>query len=551
MDDQDTLIAGRITIKTIKRWILIILTVLAIYLFGFSLWSSWQEPRIQSSIELYQTNLLLQALEGQNPDQTENSSRQMPSPLVALLGQEKPYQAALKDYLKSRTSLQNAIDQKIQTYQFALKRDELSDALNAPNRVQRTPLPEYLQLFSKLNQLDLRLGILQAHEQQIPAALKTWNAIVRRTDTLPAPQSGDRIDNMAKPLDPVTEATAQVLIGLWSDLPQLLPEAETQLQDHLNGWFRYQALNKLYQLQQRSDALATLQTTAEAAAENALVKLAIANTGPGIGLLGGIGLLIFVTGQRLLKGREAWIAKNADERWSPPWDGEIVWQVMILTFFLVGQVLIPLGFEILGIKTSSQDQRATALVILANYTLFSLGGVLILWGSLKPFLPLPKDWFNLHWRDRWFSWGLGGYLVALPLVVFISVINERIWQGQGGSNPLLPIALNNRDPIALVCFLFTAAIAAPVFEELMFRGFLLPSLTRYFSVRGSIGLSSLLFAIAHLSLSEILPLTTLGIVLGVVYTRSRNLLAPMLLHSLWNSGTLLTLFILGSGAQAG
>ena len=81
----------------------------------------------------------------------------------------------------------------------------------------------------------------------------------------------------------------------------------------------------------------------------------------------------------------------------------------------------------------------------------------------------------------------------------------------------------------------------------MFRGFLLPSLTRYMPVWGAIVTSSLVFAIAHLSLSEVLPLATLGIVLGIVYTRSRNLLAPMIVHSLWNSGTLLSLVILGSG----
>ncbi len=81
---------------------------------------------------------------------------------------------------------------------------------------------------------------------------------------------------------------------------------------------------------------------------------------------------------------------------------------------------------------------------------------------------------------------------------------------------------------------------------MLFRGFLLPSLTRYLPVWGAILVSSLLFAVAHLSLSEILPLTTLGIVLGVVYTRSRNLLASMLIHSLWNGGTLLSLFLLGS-----
>jgi len=38
-------------------------------------------------------------------------------------------------------------------------------------------------------------------------------------------------------------------------------------------------------------------------------------------------------------------------------------------------------------------------------------------------------------------------------------------------------------------------------------------------------------------------------VLGVVYTRSRNLLAPMLLHSAWNSITMLGLFLLGSSAN--
>ena len=58
--------------------------------------------------------------------------------------------------------------------------------------------------------------------------------------------------------------------------------------------------------------------------------------------------------------------------------------------------------------------------------------------------------------------------------------------------------------------------------------------------------SSLIFSIAHLSLSEVLPLTALGMVLGFVYSRSRSLLAPMFLHSLWNGGTLLSLFVLGS-----
>jgi len=109
--------------------------------------------------------------------------------------------------------------------------------------------------------------------------------------------------------------------------------------------------------------------------------------------------------------------------------------------------------------------------------------------------------------------------------------------------------LEEGDRVSLAIFLFTAAIAAPIFEETLFRGFLLPSLTRYLPVWGAIVVSSLIFAIAHLSVSEVLPLTVLGSVLGFVYTRSRNLLSPMLLHSLWNSVTMVGLFILGSGTH--
>ncbi|HHP7231092.1 MAG TPA: lysostaphin resistance A-like protein, partial [Xenococcaceae cyanobacterium] len=180
--------------------------------------------------------------------------------------------------------------------------------------------------------------------------------------------------------------------------------------------------------------------------------------------------------------------------------------------------------------------------------LMAAGGIIVLYLSLKSFFPLPETWFKVKFNSNWFLWGFGGYLVAIPAVLLISLINQQIWQGQGGSNPLLYLALQAQDTVALTIFFITASLAAPIFEEIMFRGFLLPSLTRYLSVSTSIMLSGLLFAVAHLSLSEVLPLTVLGIILGVVYTRSRNLLAPMLLHSLWNSGTLLSLFILGSGS---
>jgi hypothetical protein len=394
------------------------------------------------------------------------------------------------------------------------------------------------QVKQLIDELDLRLGILQAQQGQTDAAIKSWSKLSNQS-------SVDTID----PPEASLAQTAAVLMGLWSEPPRLLPDAEPQIQKNLDSWFRYRALTQLYQLQQRQDALLSLQAKEQEIAEQAIFKLAVIGGIPGFGGLLGVGLLLFVLAQRLLQGNRSLLATNGDVPWETPWDWEIVWQVLILGFFFIGQLLLPVLFEVLGFNPASFTVRMQAFYVLISYLLMALGGLLVLYFSIKPFLPLPDDWFRFKLRSNWIAWGLGGYLVALPLVIVVSLINQQLWKGQGGSNPILPLALEGRDSVALLIFFITACVAAPVFEEIIFRGFLLPSLTRYVPVWGAILASSLLFAIAHLSLSEVLPLATLGMVLGVVYTRSRNLLASMLLHGLWNAGTLLSLFVLGSGSN--
>jgi membrane protease YdiL (CAAX protease family) len=398
-----------------------------------------------------------------------------------------------------------------------------------------------------LNELDLRLGILQASSGKTQAAIQTWKNLVEQYNT--------QIDYDS------SVVTAKVLTGIWSNPAQLLPDAEQSIQKSLDGWFRYRALAQLYKLQERSKELVALQAAEQVTAQQAVEKLAIIVGVPAISLCIGTVLLVGLTVQWLLQrqqldtaGSGPVLARNASLTWDVPWDGEIVWQVLVVGFFFVGQILIPelllpVFLAVLKLNPATFEPRDKAFYTFATYLLLSAGGLSVLYFSIKSFLPLPEGWFRINWRGSWFLWGFGGYFVALPLVVLVSLINQQFWQGQGGSNPILQIVLEGRDNVALAVFFGTAAIAAPVFEEIVFRGFLLPSLTRYLPVWGAIAASAFLFAVAHLNVSEILPLATLGAVLGFVYTRSRNLLAPMLLHSLWNSGTLLSLFLLGGGAS--
>lgn len=506
---------------TIKRVILVVLTALAIFLIGQDLLNSWNQPQIQSRLELYQTNLLLQATELRQDDASLQSARQ------ALLGTE-PLKTAQEQYQDVRKQAEKNLERT---------RSLLAETSGTVNEAENKT---WQQTETKLNRLiadlDLNLGLLQIQQGQVETALKTWKSVRDTTASTPR-------------LEPL-ERTADVLSGLWEKPPELLPDAELLLKKNLDGWFENRALSQLYQLQQRQDALQELQTREQGAAEQALRNLAIVGGVPILGCLIGVGILLFLASQWFLRGKQSLLTLTDAQGWSTPWDGEIVWQVLILGFFFVGQIALPLVLGILqsvsGLEPAALREQGRAIFILTNYLLLAAGGLGVLYVSIQPFFPLPEGWFRIHWQGNWVWWGLGGYFAALPLVILISLINQKIWQGQGGSNPILPIALEGKDPVALFIFFFTAAIAAPIFEEILFRGFLLPSLTRYFPVWGAIALSSLLFAIAHLSLSEVLPLTVLGMVLGFVYVRSRNLLSSMLLHSLWNSGTLLSLILLGS-----
>lgn len=523
---------------TLKRLVLIfVLTPIAVLLAVSALFGSWQEPQFQSRLELYQTNIALQAQAWQSEDSNDDNLQAIRE---AILG-EQPLESATKQYQDARQSVQANLDKVNNKLAQLRSQPEITPAPPKPlpdvppttktsQRGQQQQLQQsFKQLQKLLAELDLRLGILQAQQGQADTALKTWSELQQRSD-----------------INPEFGQTAAVLSGLWSNPPRLLPNAQEPIQKNLEGWFRSTALVQLYQLQQRQDALSAVKAAQQESSAQAVIKLAVIGTIPTLAALIGLILLIFLFAQRLLKGKASLLAQNADIPWSTPWDGETVLQVFIIGFFFMGQIFVPLVISVLPIERPIVNVRLQAFSVLVSYLLVALGALLVLYFSLKRFFPLPEFWFRFRLQDNWFWWGVGGYCTALPIVVVVSLINQQLWQGQGGSNPLLQLALESQDGVALGIFFFTAAIAAPFFEEILFRGFLLPSLTRYLPVWGSILISGLLFAIAHLSLSEILPLTALGIVLGVVYTRSRNLLAPMLLHSLWNSGTLLSLFVLGS-----
>jgi membrane protease YdiL (CAAX protease family) len=508
-----------------RRIILTVLTVIVSLKLIFSIAATLDQPQIQGKFELYQTNLLLEAADWK-PQSEEDTALQ---PLQTSLVGGDVFTTAIEQYQAARKRDLQAIDKLTAKIESSPPSDDLTSTATKLLQKQLTAAQ------TELDRVDLNLGILQAVKGDKKQAISTWEKALTTERKLSL------------------ETTAEALINIWDRADKIDSLNEAQVKNYLDGWFRDRAMKQLYTVRDRKELLAQVDNRIQAQAENSLVKLAVITSARAILGLAGLGVLIFIIIKLFLslyrrspdRSISMVIAEKIGQPWSPTWDWEIIWQVLLVGFFFVGQFLLPLILGVIVDPTAINTPRSQAVYILGTYGLMATLGISVLYFSIKSYLPLPEDWFKFNPRSNWFWWGFGGYLVAIPIVLIVSVLNERLWQGQGGSNPLLQIVLESKDDVALGIFFITAAIAAPLFEEILFRGFLLPSLTRYLPVGSSIFVSALLFGVAHLSLSEIVPLTTLGIILGIVYSRSRNLLAPMLLHGLWNGGTLFSLYILG------
>jgi sodium transport system permease protein len=129
-------------------------------------------------------------------------------------------------------------------------------------------------------------------------------------------------------------------------------------------------------------------------------------------------------------------------------------------------------------------------------------------------------------------------LMLPPIAKATSYVLERI--------PNLDRLLNDRQPMieellslgsdrgpALWSYFLVLSILPAAAEELAFRGFILTGLRRRLSPWGAILISSFLFALYHLNVFQAGPALVLGLVLGMLATRSDSVFPGMLFNMLY------------------
>ena len=236
-----------------------------------------------------------------------------------------------------------------------------------------------------------------------------------------------------------------------------------------------------------------------------------------------------------------------------PLDLDLLDMVLLISggFVVLGEVVSPL-FSITFVELISSNysnELTQSLKIFFGYVFMAIPPLLIIYYQIKSLdkkFILRKDYFQFNYspiKDA-ISQGFRGLLMTIPFVLLVSLIMNLFIDNQNGSNPLLEIVLNNNNYFSFILLFITTTFLAPLFEELIFRGVLLPILSREFGIILGIAVSAFIFALAHLSISEIPPLFILGIGLGITRLISGRLVSSVIMHSLWNGLTFLNLFLL-------
>lgn len=148
--------------------------------------------------------------------------------------------------------------------------------------------------------------------------------------------------------------------------------------------------------------------------------------------------------------------------------------------------------------------------------------------------------------SRWLATGLFLYVAMMPIIWFYTMVYQLGLRAMGISPTLQEAVLlfTSATPMWMrIYMLLLGVVVAPVVEEMLFRGILLPTLGRRIGLLPAVVATSLLFAAMHMHLGSFFSLFLLALAFSGAYLLTRSLLTPMIMHATFNAVSLGLLLI--------
>ena len=204
--------------------------------------------------------------------------------------------------------------------------------------------------------------------------------------------------------------------------------------------------------------------------------------------------------------------------------------LLFIPLILISQIIAVIimsasGFDMSSFGTGKIDLE---LMIILEYTM-TFFMIIMLWAFMKYIdkEPLINIGLQVKGRLKDFNFGLLiGLLIMGFAYFFLLLINEIVF---------VNIDFNlNKVLLSIVLFM-----GVSVFEEIIFRGYVLKNLLESFNPYVALFVSSLFFSLIHganpnVTLLVLFNIFLAGIFLGASYVFTKNLWFPIALHFSWN-----------------
>jgi membrane protease YdiL (CAAX protease family) len=204
---------------------------------------------------------------------------------------------------------------------------------------------------------------------------------------------------------------------------------------------------------------------------------------------------------------------------------------------------VPILFAVIGryvLRVPEDDERFIFGVVLITGVITVVGAPIVmrLMCEARPYQ------MGLH-SDRCLRnvlLGLGSYVVAAPIVLAIMLLTIRVFKPT--PHAIEKIISHSPTYANFILATVAAVVIAPLQEELLFRGILMPWLRRVLGARSGIALSALVFAVLHSDAWPApIPLFVLALFLGYLAHHTNSLIGPITLHATFNAVSMTLLVV--------
>jgi membrane protease YdiL (CAAX protease family) len=193
----------------------------------------------------------------------------------------------------------------------------------------------------------------------------------------------------------------------------------------------------------------------------------------------------------------------------------------------------PLDFDVNALYQLNTDLQP------AQWSRYALLEALLTTAAMIVVLKLgPQNENTRSWSTNWTllkALSVGAAIgLALRIPLMLTALSHPDALPQVSEGDLWQMLRHIRDQMGFITALWLVGLMAPVVEEFIFRRVLLDSFTSHLGFARANFLQAALFAAIHMDASAFIPLFGLGLLLAYLARRSGGLLAPMIVHAVFN-----------------